>query len=180
MSNFWDSDPVAPTAKAVPNFWEADPVAEHAAKEGLASDVAKSGVTGLAKGGIGIAGAAGDARHLASAATDYLGGKLGASPEAVQSFKDKAYNAAQYLPPTAVMSQAPSSGEIQKGIEGVTGEFHKPQTTAGEYAQTAGEFASGLLGGGEGLLARLGMRVLLPAAASETAGQVTKGTEAEP
>lgn len=171
----------SPAAQAGPwdDFKKPD-TSTAADKDGVTSDVLKSGGVGLAKGAIGITGAAGDVRHLASAATDYIGKKLGASPEAVQEFKDKAYNAAQYLPPTAVMSQAPSSGEIQKGIESVTGEFHKPQTVPGEYFQTAGEFAPGLLGGGKGLLARLGTRVLLPAAASETAGQITKGKEAEP
>jgi hypothetical protein len=147
---------------------------------GVGEDVAKSAGTGLLKAGIGAVGAAGDARNLASAATDYIGGKVGASPEAIQGFKDKAYNAAQYLPTTSLLSDAPSSADIQKGIEGVAGQFHKPQTTAGEYAQTAGEFAPAVLGGGEGLLSRLMTRVALPAAASETAGQVTKGTEAEP
>lgn len=177
MSNFWDNDPVAPATKAPQNFWDADPVAEHPS---IAVDIAKSGGVGLAKGGIGIAGAAGDARHLVSAATDYLGGKFGASPEAVQSFKNKAYDVAQHMPLTSILSNAPASGDIQKGIEGVTGEFYKPKTVAGEYAQTTGEFAPGLLGGGEGLLAKLATRVALPAALSETAGQVTKGTEAEP
>lgn len=144
------------------------------------ADMAKSGGIGLAKGAIGIGGAAGDVRNMASAATDYIGGKAGASPEAMQSFKDKAYNAAQYLPLTKILSQAPSSGDIQKKIEGVTGEFYKPKTVAGEYAQTAGEFAPGLIGGGEGLLARIATRVAAPAIASETAGQITKGTDAEP
>lgn len=145
-------------------------------------DVVKSLGTGLAKGGIGIAGTAGDARNLASAATDYIGKKIGASPEAVQGFKDKAASVADYLPGGVgtILANAPSSGEIQKGVEGVTGEFHKPQTVPGQYAQTLGEFAPGALGGGEGLLARALTRVALPAAASETAGQITKDTAAEP
>jgi hypothetical protein len=151
-------------------------------KEGVVYDVLKSGGVGLAKGGIGLAGAAGDARNLASAATDYIGKKIGASPEAVQGFKDKAASAADYLPGGAgtILANAPSSGDIQKSVEGVTGEFHKPQTVPGQYAQTLGEFAPGALGGGEGLLARALTRVALPAAASETAGQLTKGTVAEP
>jgi hypothetical protein len=81
----------------------------------------------------------------------------------------------------------PTSGSIQKGIEGQTGEFYKPKTTAGEYAQTAGEFAPALFGG-EGTLIpraaeaipRLFTRVAVPAVTSETAGQVTKGTSFEP
>jgi hypothetical protein len=32
-----------------------------------------------------------------------------------------------------------------KGVESVTGPMHQPQTTAGHYAQTAGEFVPGAL-----------------------------------
>lgn len=153
-----------------------------AAPIGVGEDVAKSTSIGLAKAGIGAVGAAGDARNLASAATDYLGGKIGASPESIQGFKDKASSAARFVPFGVgnVLSDAPSSGDIQKGIENVTGEFHKPQTVAGEYAQTAGEFAPAVLGGGEGLLSKLLTRVAIPAAGSETAGQLTKGSALEP
>lgn len=55
----------------------------------------------------------------------------------------------------------------------------EPQTTAGEYAQTVGEFLPGsLLGGGN--LAGSAMRYgVLPGLASEAAGQATEGTEYE-
>ncbi len=151
-----------------------------AAEPSMTADIAKSGGIGLAKGAIGMAGAAGDARNLLSAASDYLGKTIGASPEAVQTFKNRAYDVAQYLPGLKVMSQAPSSADIQKGIEGVTGDFYKPKTTAGEYAQTIGEFAPAAVGGEGSALARILGRVALPAVVSETAGQLTKGTEAEP
>lgn len=93
----------------------------------VAADVAKSGGVGLAKGAIAGIGAPGDLSDLLSegskAAADYIGGKLGLekSPE---------------LGPAVL----PTSGDIQHGVEGVTGEFYKPQTTAGKYAQTTGEF----------------------------------------
>lgn len=177
MSDWWASDPVAPAKASAPNFWDADPVSEHPS---VAADVAKSGGIGLAKGAIGVAGTAGDARDIASHITDAVGDRLGASKETVQSFKDKAYKAANLLPFSSVLANAPSSGTIQKGVESVTGDFYKPKTVAGEYAQTAGEFAPGVIGGGEGLLAKLATRVALPAVASETAGQLTKGTDAEP
>lgn len=177
MSNFWEADPVATSTKGVANFWDADPVAEPS----VAADIAKSGGIGLAKGGIGIAGMAGDVRNLLSSGVDFAADKIGASPEAAQRFKDTASSAAKFLPtPVKVLADAPSSGDIQKGIESVTGEFYKPKTVAGEYAQTAGEFAPAVLGGGEGLMAKLLTRVAAPAIASETAGQLTKGTAAEP
>lgn len=56
----------------------------------------------------------------------------------------------------------------------------QPQTTAGEYAQTVGEFLPGsVLGGGN--LAGSAMRYgVLPGLASEAAGQATEGTKYEP
>lgn len=148
-------------------------------KPGIAEDVAKSAGTGAVKGAIGMIGAGGDLRNLASSATDYLANKLGASPETAQKIKDAASFGIK-MTPARLLADAPTSADIQGGLESVTGPLHKPQTTAGEYAQTVGEFAPALLGGGEGLLARAGKQVLLPAIASETAGQATKGTAAEP
>src|SRR5262249_24838886 len=59
------------------------------------------------------------------------------------------------LPPhVAPLFMGPTSEQIQHGIESVTGEFYKPKTTAGEYAQTGGEFAGALLGNRAGLLRR--------------------------
>jgi hypothetical protein len=149
MSDFWTNDPVVPAAKSAPKFWESDPVSKagESEKPSTATDIAKSGGVGLAKGAIMGVGAGGDVRNLASAATDYLGNKFGASPESIQSFKDAAYNAAQHVPHATpilgaarVLSDAPSSGDIQKKVEEYTGEFYKPQTTAGKYAETTGEF----------------------------------------
>ncbi|GGE36382.1 hypothetical protein GCM10007276_12330 [Agaricicola taiwanensis] len=58
--------------------------------------------------------------------------------------------------------------------------LHKPETTVGEYARTVGEFAPGLLGGGTSLAGRAVTQVAAPAIGSETAGQLTKGTDLEP
>ena len=108
-------------------------------------DIFKSGVAGVGKGMIAGAGGAGDVRNAASAATDYVGKKLGVSPETIDKIKTAAPIAAQAVPfvgpALGMIANAPSSGDIQKGVESVTGEFHKPQTTAGRYAETAGEFA---------------------------------------
>lgn len=134
---------------------------------GTAADVAKSGGIGLAKGAIGLAGAPGDLSNLLAKgsqyASNYIADKVGL---------DRG--------PQAGETMLPTSGSIQKNVEGVTGDFYKPKTTAGEYAQTAGEFAPGILGGGEGLASRALTRIAIPAATSETAGQLTKGTEYEP
>lgn len=140
-----------------------------------AADVAKSGGIGAVKGAIGLVGGGGDLRDAAAAGLDAVGSKVGFDTAPIKSAISKV---AGYTP-LAALNYAPTSHDIQSKIEGVTGEFYKPKTTAGEYAQTAGEFLPAALGGEGSLLAR-GARVLLPAAASETAGQLTKGTEAEP
>lgn len=137
----------------------------------VAGDVAKSGGVGLAKGAIGLAGAIGDLSDLGAKglekASNFVSDKLGIE---------------RYQRPTepSVLNNIPTSASLQKNVEGVTGDFYKPKTAAGEYAQTAGEFAPAVLGGGEGLMAKLATRVAAPAIASETAGQLTKGTDAEP
>lgn len=132
-------------------------------------DMIKSAGVGVAKGAIGLLGLPGDAAELGARgidrATRYIGGKLGID---VKPREDR--------PPTY------GSSDIQNAVEARTGEFYKPQTTTGEYAQTVGEFAPGLIGGGGvGALARRGItQVLAPALASEAAGQYTKGTDSEP
>lgn len=137
----------------------------------VTADVAKSGGIGLAKGAIGLAGMAGDLTDIGAKgiekASNYLSDRLGI---------------ARYERPAApsVLESIPTAASLQKDIEGVTGDFYKPKTTAGEYAQTAGEFAPALIGGPETLGAKLVSRVAVPAAVSETAGQLTKGTAAEP
>lgn len=159
----------------------ADPWAEFRVKPevGMAEDIAKSAGIGVVKGGIGTIGAAGDVRDLASAGMDYLAEKAGASPERVAQIKGVVSKVAPMLPGGRVVMDAPTSRGIQSKIEETTGEFYKPQTVAGEYAQTAGEFLPAAIGGPGGAVAR-GARVLVPAATSETAGQATKGTRAEP
>ena len=72
-----------------------------------------------------------------------------------------------------------SGASFQRGLDRLTGgesEFRAPGT-AGDYAATVGEFLPGAMGGGAGTMVRYG---LLPALASETAGQATEGTALEP
>lgn len=152
-----------------------DPFAEPS----MASDVAKSAGIGVVKGGIGLMGAGGDIRQLLSAGVDYAAQHFGIPADKVQQFKDIVYQGANAFPLTAAIANAPTSGDIQKGIEHYTGDFYTPKTTAGEYAQTAGEFLPAAFGGEGGLVARAA-RTLVPAATSETAGQHYKGTAIEP
>jgi hypothetical protein len=83
----------------------------------------------------------------------------------------------------AVLPFAPTSETLEHGVEHVAGPIYEPQTTAGKFARTAGEFlpAAALPGGGEAkVVERLGKMVLAPALASEAAGQLTEGTPLEP
>lgn len=151
----------------------ADPalLAQLNAAPSTVEDVAKSGGIGVAKGVIGLAGLPGDAKSLIGSGLSYIESKLGRDPETIKK-SDAAMQAAPSILPT--------SGGIQSAIESKTGEFYKPKTTAGEYAQTTGEFLPGILGGPGGVVRRGITQVVAPALASETAGQLTKGTAAEP
>jgi hypothetical protein len=145
-----------------------------------AEDVAKSAGVGVAKGGIQLAGLPGDARALASMATDKIGGAVGASPETIRGIKDVAYGAVRATPFLAPFALGKTSEQLQKGVEGVTGEFYKPQTTSGEYAETVGSFLPAAALGPGSVARRIGMQAVVPAVGSELAGQQTKGTAYEP
>ena len=73
------------------------------------------------------------------------------------------------------------SPQILPAVSKATGGFteYEPQTTAGEYARTAGEFAGGAAAIPIGGPLRSVAASLLPAAVSETAGQLTEGSDYE-
>lgn len=129
---------------------------------GTGEDVAKSFGIGLAQGAIGISTLPGNIEQLGRMGINAAGRFAGAEGNVVD-------------PDTFL----PNYGGVKRAIEiGFTGDFYQPQTTAGEYARTIGEFAPVAFGGGSAL-ARAA-RVATPAIGSETAGQITKGTELEP
>lgn len=138
-----------------------------AANVSTTADVAKSAGVGVGKGLIGLLGMPGDLAELGARgidrATQYIGGKLGID-----------------VAPRGDRAPTYGSGDIQKAVESVTGEFYKPKTTAGKYAETAGEFLPGIVGGPETLATRMLTRVAAPAIGSEAAGQLTNDSAAEP
>lgn len=142
-------------------------VAPAAAHADSATGLAKAGGVGLAKGVIGLAGLPGDLSELGARgldrATRFIGDKLGLD-----------------IPERPNQPNRFGAADIQGAVEGVTGEFRKPQTTAENYAQTIGEFAPAIVGGPETLLMRGLTRVVAPALGSEAAGQATAGTKLEP
>lgn len=134
-----------------------------------AEDAAKSFGSGVGIGTSALLGLPRDIADLTGVGVEWLAGKAGIDPQTAKS----AYEA---INPT---SRLPSSATVRGNIESVTGEFYKPQTTVGEYSQTIGEFAPSALAGPGGL-ARKAVMTAVPAIISETAGQATKGTSAEP
>lgn len=135
-----------------------------------AADIAKSAGIGLARGAIGLAGLPGDVKALVGAGVDsadsFVRNQLGMQPRAQGGPQ----------PPNIM----PSSATIQGAVEGVTGDFYKPQTTAGEYAKTAGEFVPGAMLAPGNMALNAARYGVVPGLASEAAGQATKGTAYEP
>lgn len=122
-------------------------------------DVAKSFPTGVVEGLTGLAGMQGTIAQMA-------GGRPG-----------------QYMPGFGIVG--PTGAQINESIRDQIGyDYYQPQTVAGEYSRTVGEFLPGALAPG-GVGARAAS-VLVPAATSETAGQIARnlnggqrGTDAE-
>lgn len=160
--------------------------------------LAKQAPVGLAKGLISLPGMIGDARDVGFNVADWVSQKIldrrtltdqqrleqahGAdfTPGAEARQKLQRLEAARknLFATNPLLALAPSSADLQGTVEQVTGSFRKPENMAEEYVDTAGQFLPGAFGGGGGL-ARRGLQWLGPALASETAGQLTKGSEWE-
>jgi hypothetical protein len=148
----------------------------------IAGDVAKSAGIGIAKGLIGIPAAPGNIQSLIERYNpfDYLTRKYEqAYPE--QAAKNRAaYERLHPLGDVPGEVRFPTSADIQQPIESVTGQFYEPQTTAGKYAESIGEFAPAMLAGPGNLAERAMWRAVIPGTASEAAGEATQGTALEP
>lgn len=126
-----------------------------------ASDIGASFLTGLRRGVVSIPGLPGTLEHAGRELMDWIGRKRGFDPETVKAQK------------------LPTAADYQNLDQVDVGPYYQPKTTAGEYARSVGEFAPGAAMPG-GPAQRLLMGVVGPAVTSETAGQVTKGTDFEP
>jgi hypothetical protein len=136
-------------------------------------DVYKGFAGGVGRGTSALLGLPGDVAEYGARGIDWasrkLGGILGVD------VKERADQKPTY-----------GSEDVQKAIESQTGEFYKPQTRAGKYASTAGEFLPGAALPGAGVggvgrqIASRALNVVAPAIGSETAGQLTEGTPWEP
>jgi hypothetical protein len=110
-------------------------------------DVAKSFPTGVVEGLTGLAGMQGTIAQMA-------GGQPG-----------------QYMPGFGIVG--PTGEQLNEGVRDMIGrDYYQPQGMAGEYSRTAGEFLPGIVAPG-GTGAKLASW-LVPAATSETAGQIAR------
>ena len=138
------------------------------AKPSIAEDVAKSGGIGVVKGGLGLAGASGDVREFVAKGLGKASGALGYEIPAETTSK-----MLKTASPGGILA-GPTSQQLRGALEGVTGPLYEPKTTAGEYAQTTGEFLPGVIGGPTSIARKAVTRVLAPALTSETAGQAAR------
>jgi hypothetical protein len=153
--------------------------APQSAMAATATDVAKAVPSGLAKGVAGLAGLPGAAQQ---GYNWVYRNTLGRVESGVRS-DGQNWDAPSYeeqIRRWGGAGQGLKTGDqIQAGIEKVTGPLYKPQTVPGQYAGTIAEFIPGMVLPGGTVGQRAAMAVV-PALASETAGQVTQGTAAEP
>lgn len=178
-------------------------------KPSVANDVLMSGVGGVAQGMDGLVGMFGDVRDMAGGALEWTadkvhpgagkpirkmfdkgpGGDLGRAVQHAQKTvisggaqaagvkPELAQRLGGMAPGMTPGFSAPSSRQVNAARTAATGPDHEPQTVGGEYARTLGQFTPGALAPG-GAIARMA-NVVVPAVASETAGQATKGTKLE-
>ena len=194
MANFFDQfDEAAPAPKAKPksaggNFF--DQFDEGAPKNGkpvpespsVVGDVVQSAGAGIIRGAASLPDLPQTVLGLAETGIGYVTDKVAKGARALAgkaplSEAETAQARAATKGALPSPSELPMPGQTAIGaLEAATGKLYEPQTTAGEYARTVAEFVPGA-----GKTVATAVRnALVPAAASETAGQITKGTEAEP
>lgn len=160
------------------------PQTEPQSERGYAADIAHGLGTGLIKGAGSVLGMPSDIWQMLDRGYQHLltRGAVGMgllTPEEGEKLRQPIPGAEDYETGSQkinehLMGLAKSAGADVSG----------PQTIPGEYAETAGSFlpAAAALGASSlrDVPAALGRYGVLPAAASETAGQLTKGTAVEP
>jgi hypothetical protein len=165
------TDPLAPApAKPAPGNLSALVTGQplpNPEQVGYGEDIVKGAAGGLGRGTAGLVGLPGNLAEYGARGLDYATRKVG---EAV----------GVDVAPRAPQAPTYGSADIQRVMEDYTGKFYEPKTIPGQYASTLGEFAPGMVIPGGGGFAARAFNTVVPAVASETAGQLTKGTAAEP
>lgn len=194
-ANWWENDPIVQRAQPQPSggeWWANDPIVtptqqQPAQGSGTLNDVVMSTERGILKGAAETAMLPLTVPKLARDGLQWLvdaGMDLGeAGIRKVAGWEQRPAGEADRLRAEArgqydVIGNAIDAG--QGAVRGYLNEnTHKPETVAGQYAETLGEFAGGGLLTAGTVPQRIA-QVAIPAVASETAGQVTKGTAMEP
>ena len=164
----------------VSKMTDAELLQAYGGDQSYAGDIAKSAAAGLAGGTAGVIGGLGDLREAASAGVDWVGKKLGASPDNVQRFKNIASSASKMTGAGYVLANAPTTEQVLATADPIVDPKYKPETLGGDYAKSIGQFAPGAFVGGRGVVSNVLRGAVLPGVASESAGQLTKGSDAEP
>lgn len=134
-------------------------------------DVGRSALTGLRSGVEGLVGLPGDIDKGLSWLVRLGAQKAGIAPEG----EDYINRTGRFERPLDL-----GSSGVRAATESVVGQGYQPKTTAGEFAKTIGQFVPGSTMGPGGMAQKAFSYGVIPAVASETAGQMTKGSEAEP
>lgn len=177
MANWWDAAPVVETTapEPTPPAAPTEPDKPELSGQEQFADVFKSGVAGAGRGAIQGVGTGGDLRELIKKGAEKAGI---VDPATV----DKLITAFGVVggPIGNIIASGPTSKNLQEKVEGVTGEFHEPQTTAGKFAGTAGEFVGNPLSYvGPGGLGAKALQAASAGLGSEAAGQMFEGEEGE-
>lgn len=161
--------------------WEGDPIIKPAnPKAGVIPDVAKSAGSGLVRGATGVLGLP----ELAARGINYVSDTIAErGADAINGIARQFGHEGNLVSRpdlSAIQGKGPASAlsteSMNAAIDSATGlpvTSYKPQTVAGEYARTVGEFAPGLALPG-GPVAKVVGGVLAPAVATETAGQAAR------
>lgn len=133
--------------------------------------VGKAFLSGAERGAAAIPGVFGDIQELSRAA----GKKLGFEPPK-RSVLDRAATALGFEKVPTSVDTISAASKVLPDIN------YQPKTTGERFASTIGSFIPGslLAGGGGGLLRNAIQYGVIPGATSEAAGELTKGTSAEP
>lgn len=149
---------------------------------GVGADMAKGAGVGLAKGVMGLAALPNDlpnaARDGMAWAMARLAEKTGLLPKGANSAEEMLANRKRDFGETLYLAP-----KMQQAVEGVTGKFYEPQTKAGKFAETVGEFVPGAVAiPSNGLVSATSNAIkygVVPGLASEAAGQALKDTKYE-
>lgn len=147
-------------------------------------DVAASGASGVARGAADLVGLPGTLSDLGKSGMDWL---LRSGYEAVTGNEPEQgsfFAGLSGLPEDLrAQTRSPVSGpQARSGLSAVTGgaSEYKPETTAGEFASTVGEFVPGAVAFGGASPSNIARFAVAPGLASEAAGQATEGSPYEP